>query len=500
MRIGVKLTLALIVPLASLTLFLSYLYQDRNRAILRDELMREGRAIARVVQIASEDYLRDRQLSDLRQLADQVTGYERVLGVRLFDPDGNIRYQPAALGPYPFEAWNELHAALDHRRMIEMRRRVGSQTALGFIVPLVGHDGRLAGAIQVLQLESYVERDARAARDFVLMLTVAMVLATIGVVLLVTRFNISHPIERLVTSFREVGARDVPTRVPVRGDDELALLSREFNGMCERLDDARRRLLGEQESRRRVEMQLRVAERLAGLGRLAAGLAHEIGTPLNVILGRAESVRRSMSESEPASRQLQVIVSESERIARIVRDMLDFARPKPPRRIPTDVGATLGAVTNLLDRQCERQQVKLETTLAPDLPRVTADPDQLQQVMLNLIVNALDAMPEGGRLRIQVRLTEARPPGGEAPLRRMLALDFEDSGSGIRADHLEHVFDPFFTTKAAGRGTGLGLSVSYGIVEEHGGWFDVESHPGQGARFTILLPVDPDAAETEATA
>ncbi len=489
MRIGLKLTLALVLPLVALTLFLGFAFETRSRELLREELVREGRAIARVVQIASEDYLRDRQVRDLRQLADRISGYERVFGVRLFDADGALTYQPAVLDPYPFQHWTELRAAMSERRTIEMRRSVGEDPAVGFIVPLFNRRGTLMGAVQVLQLESYIAEDARATRDFVLQLTLATALATLVIVLLVARVSIGGPISRLVRSFREVGAREVPTRVEVRGDDELARLSREFNGMCERLETTLDNLRREQEHRRQVEAELRNAERLAGLGRLAAGLAHEIGTPLNVILGRAESLQRSRAGDTAAERHLGIIVAQSERIARIVRDMLDFARMKPRRHRPTSVREAVEAAVELIERRCEEQRVVVDLHLPPDLPDLVADPDQLQQVFLNLTANALDAMPEGGTLAIRAAVAMASSPERDEAPRECVVVSVADSGAGIEPSRLPHLFDPFYTTKDAGRGTGLGLSVAYGIIEEHGGWFTVRSEPGAGATFTVHLPV-----------
>lgn len=493
MRIGLKLTMALVLPMVALTLFLGWVYQNRSRELLRDELAREGRAIARVVQIASEDYLRDRQVSELRQLADRITGYERVLGVRLFDRQGALTYQPGTLEPYPFEHWAELRRAMAERRTIEMRRLIGDQPAVGFIVPLLNRRGVLVGAVQVLQLESYIAEDEATTRTFILQLTLAMVAATIVIVLVVTRVSISRPIAKLVRSFRVVGGRETPARVVVRGDDELAWLSSEFNGMVERLEEARANLVREQEQRREVEAELRNAERLAGLGRLAAGLAHEIGTPLNVILGRAESLRRSHPGGGTAERNLGIIVSQSERIARIVRDMLDFARMKPRRHVETDVGGMLRTALDLLESRCRSLGVQVDVAAPAGLPTVVADPDQLQQVFLNLASNALDAMPDGGRLRVAAVAGEAaNPERGEAP-RPCVVVAFADDGLGIAPEHVKHVFDPFFTTKDAGRGTGLGLSVAHGIIEEHGGWFEVDSGPGAGATFTVYLPVRPAA-------
>ncbi len=489
MRIAWKFALALLVPLVALIGLFGYLYQRQSEALLREELTREGRAIARVVQLAAEDYLRDRQVRDLRQLVDRISGYERVLGVRLFDAKGALTYETAALQPFPFENWPELRRALAERRAVEFQRRFDRQPATGFIVPLHDRRGNLVGAAQVLQLESYIEHDAETMRTFMLTLTLAVAVATVLVVLLATRFIIVRPVGELVRSFRAVDERGIPERVPVRGRDELGWLSLEFNRMCEALEKAKRSLMAEQEHRRTVEGRLQRAERLASLGRLAAGLAHEIGTPLNVISGRAESLQRSYAGQDPAERHLGIIIAQIDRIVRIVRDMMDFARPKPARRARLDLGASVTAVLELLDRKLSDAGVTLETHLDPELPEVSADADQMQQLILNLAMNGIDAMSEGGRLRVDLRRVEGTPPGGTDGAVACVRLDVTDTGTGIAPEDLDRVFDPFYTTKDAGRGTGLGLSVAHSIVEEHGGWFDVESKVGEGTRFSVLIPV-----------
>lgn len=488
MKIALKLTIALTVPLVALTAIIGYLYHRQSQELLREELSKEGRAIALVVQIAAEDYLRDRQLGDLRELVDRITGYERVLGLRLFDPNRELIYQSGSLKPYPFQHAELLSQTLSDRKPVEMRRLIGGQPALGFIVPLLDRRGRLLGAVQVLQLESYIQDDARSTRNFIMVLGLAMVMATVAIVLLVTRFSISRPAEELVRSFREVGAREVPTRVPIRAEDEFGWLSREFNGMCERLELTRHSLLVEQERRRDVELHLRNAERLASVGRLAAGLAHEIGTPLNVIGGRAQSALRSITGNVALEKNLSTISVQTERIVRIVRDMLDFARMRPPRRSRTNLVAVLDKVLNLLEQQFEARRVRVDFDRTDQPPSLVADSDQLEQVFLNLVLNALDAMPNGGDLKITSRTEMLVHPRRQGLPHPCVAVSVSDTGIGIRPEDRDHVFDPFFTTKEAGQGTGLGLSVSYGIIEEHAGWFELDSEIGRGTRITVVLP------------
>ena len=498
MRIGPRLTISLVVPLLGLTALIGVLYERRSQDLLREELNREGRAIALVVKIATEDYLRDRQLGDLKHLIERITGYERVLGLRLFDASGGVTYQSSSLEPYPFRHHAELRHVLAERVPQLTRRRFGHDMAVGFIVPLIDRTHGLMGAVQVLQLESYIRQDSSDTLKFIVLLMLVMSLVIVAIVWFIARANITRPAAELVASFQAVGAQGAPAEVPVRREDEFGTLAREFHCMCGRLRAARVSLEAAHDHRRHIEARLRNAERLAGLGRLAAGLAHEIGTPLNVISGRAEAMLRERGEDPVANKHLRIITSQTERIVRIVRDMLDFARKKPPRRARVEVDEAVQGVLELLEQRLITRNIRVERDVPDDLTPIVADPDQLQQLFLNLIMNAMDAMPGGGRLRItiQPRVLE-HPAHGGVPI-ECVRMCFEDTGTGIAPEDQDHVFDPFFTTKEAGQGTGLGLSVSYGIVEEHGGWFDLESNPGEGTRMTVVLPVNREREEEAA--
>ena len=488
MSVGTRLAIFLAVPLVLVMALFGYIDQRNSGALLQDELAREGRAMARMVQIAMEDALRDRQIEDVRALVDQVTGYERVLGVRIFDPTGLVIYQPADLTTYPPADALALRAALRQGAPSEIRNRLEHQPVLSFIVPLRDPKGAIVGALQLMQLESYVEEDARASRHEIYTLTFLMILVTTVIVFWVIRISVARPVAELAGSFREVGSGELRSRVPVRRRDEFGRLAQAFNCMLERLEASQHSLLAEQEERRRMESRLRHAERLASVGRLASGLAHEIGTPLNVIGGRAERLMRSLPDGTPAARSLRVISTQIDRIARIVCDMLDFARMREPRLTRTGVAPVLGKVLDFMSHRFEEGRVRLDTDLSDAPATVTADPDQLHQVFLNLCTNALDAMPDGGTLRVAASRMEKQPPEKNSGTRRCVAVTFEDTGIGIAPENLDHVFDPFFTTKGIGRGTGLGLSVSYGIIREHGGWIDIDSAPGRGTRLTVYLP------------
>jgi signal transduction histidine kinase len=228
-----------------------------------------------------------------------------------------------------------------------------------------------------------------------------------------------------------------------------------------------------------TQHQLRRTERLAELGTLASGMAHEIGTPMNVILGRAEHLMQRTTD-ERMQKGLAIIIAQVERITKIMNQLLTFARRCPIEQRLIDLRRTIVDCLEVVQERVARHKVTVETVFADDMPLAYADPDQMSQVLLNLVINALHAMPNGGVLRISLSWADAH-----------LQLAISDTGHGIATDDLAKIFNPFFTTKEVGKGTGLGLTVVHGIVQEHGGSIEVDSQPGRGTTFTISLPLAP---------
>ena len=500
MKIGTKLFLYHLIPLIALMTLFAYLEQRRARTVLSEEVAREGRVLTRTIQIAVQDAVRDRQLEDVHTLVDRISGSGPVMGVRLFDSSGSLTYQSANLEHRPFAESDALRTTLLQGRSVETHARVDAKPVASFLVPLFGNSGVVVGAIQVLQHEGVIRAEESASRRAIVALTAVMILATGIVVLLVTRISLTKPVEDLVRSFRDVSSGDLSTQIPITRRDEFGRLAREFNRMCGRLDVAQRSLLEGQEERRNMEARLRLAEHRAGLGRLAAGLAHEIGTPLNVIAGRAESLSRRLSGDEVAEAGLRIVSAQIDRIARIVRGMLDFAREPEPRLHPTDVAAVVSKVLEFLEPQFEEAGIRVAGPDCRDLLPISADSDQLYQVFLNIALNAADAMPSGGVFRVGAHYEDRSHPERGNGIRPYLAVTFEDSGHGIAARDLDRVFEPFFTTKEIGRGTGLGMSISYGIVREHGGWIELDSEPRRRTLVTVYLPAAESAAVAAAAA
>ncbi|MFH1570384.1 MAG: ATP-binding protein [Gemmatimonadota bacterium] len=314
-----------------------------------------------------------------------------------------------------------------------------------------------------------------------LLLTAAVLTGAAG------RWLIGRPIEALEAHAARIGAGDLEARLELRSGDEIAGLGRSMNAMSGQLKLARDRLVQESGERIRALEQLRHTDRLATVGRLSSGLAHELGTPLNVVSGRAKLIGGGL-EPEAVAESARTIGEQAERMARIIRQLLDFARARPAQKAPADAGQLLERVARLLEPMARKQAVILEVAAAADLPPVVVDAMQMEQVLINLAVNGIQAMPDGGRLGLgagHVRRAAPAAGGVEAP---WLAMTVEDGGAGIPPENREAIFDPFFTTKEVGQGTGLGLSIAYGIVREHGGWIEVASEVGKGSCFTVYLP------------
>jgi len=231
--------------------------------------------------------------------------------------------------------------------------------------------------------------------------------------------------------------------------------------------------------RKRLEIQLRQAERLAELGTLASGMAHEIGTPMNVILGRAEYLLQRAAD-EGMKKGLATIITQVERITKVMNQLLAFARRRTPERRAVDLAKIVDDTLEMFQERIAQSHITVAKTIESSLPPVLADQDQLIQVLINLVMNSLHAMPEGGRLGLSLARED-----------RYVRLEVADTGHGMPEEILAKIFDPFFTTKDFGKGTGLGLTVVKGIIEEHGGTIALESAVEKGTTFTIRLPIGP---------
>lgn len=294
---------------------------------------------------------------------------------------------------------------------------------------------------------------------------------------------VGRPVQQLVEHARRVGMGDLSSRTPVVKSGELGELSQEMNLMCVQLVEA-------QNTRLKALEQLRHAERLTTVGKLASGLAHELGTPLNVIILRAKSIASGKATGEAAKESATSIAEQATRMTHLVRQLLEFARRRPPERSTVNLEQVVAKTADFLNTLFAKARVRIEMSRSAPSDVVRGDASQLQQLVTNIFVNAVQAMPDGGVIDVAIDDVEAIPPADLATTARQtfLRTRIRDEGTGISDDALPHIFEPFFTTKAIGEGTGLGLSVCYGIARDHNGWIEVDSHVGHGATFSIFLP------------
>jgi two-component system, NtrC family, sensor kinase len=291
--------------------------------------------------------------------------------------------------------------------------------------------------------------------------------------------RLSRPLENLSSAAETVGAGRFDVTVAVSSHDEVGLLAKSFNTMTENLRERDARLCD-------ANRALIQSEKMAALGQLSAGLAHEVKNPLAGILGFAQLSRRKLDDPAALSANLDVIERETRRCTEIIASLMRFSRQEPAQFAATDLNDVTRRAIAIVDHQLSLKKVKVEIDCAPGLPLVNGNGNQLQQVLINLLLNAQQAMePQGGTVRIRTWSVDAA-----------VMISVKDDGPGIAEQHLPRIFEPFFTTKQAGQGTGLGLSVTYGIIRDHGGEISAESPPGQGAVFTIRLPVCADSGAT----
>ena len=356
--------------------------------------------------------------------------------------------------------------------------------------PIRDIGGKIVGILYVGMLEApYIDLRNKVVYSF-------FGIGVLGVflVLLLSFFittGIIRPLREMVWATRKIAEGDLSLELSISSKDEIGQLAESFNHMLIRLTQARQELEDygrtleekvEQRSQqlKKIQVKLMQSEKLASLGRLASGVAHEINSPLTGILTFSHLLMRKLKNNPELQRELELIVRETTRVSTIVRGLLDFARESKPQKRPCNINELILHTLSLLEHQSVFHDIRIVKNLDPQLPMVLLDANQIQQVFMNILLNAADAMPAGGTLTITSHL---------APEDSFVQLRFTDTGTGIPEKNLNRIFDPFFTTKADKKGTGLGLAVSYGIIDRHRGQIEVQSEEGKGTTFTIKLPI-----------
>ena len=483
MRLVFKLTLAIVAGMCVVLAIHWYIRVRReislSEADMRSDHYSMGRAFALAV---AEVWQADGEKLAL-QLVDELNDREQQVQLRWVWPDAQPgdEFQPRV-------GRDRLEALTRGYDVTAVQRDADGQRRLYTYIP-VQIDNTTLGA---LELSESLAPQAAYIRSTVIatVITTGLVVIVCGAIAMVAGvYFVGRPMRRLREKAGRVGAGDLTGDLDLHQRDEIGDLATEMNRMSARLAEAQRRLQEEARARVTAVEQLRHADRLATVGKLASGLAHELGTPLNVVSGRAKMVLTGDAMGEEVGENARIIVEQCQRMTDIIRQLLDFARRRTPLKTRADLAQIADQALSLLAPLAAKRHVDLNLHCNGAPTTIDADAAQLQQALANLIVNGIQAMPAGGRLDVSVRAEHAQPPPDlNAPATDYLRVDVRDQGQGIAEPDIHHIFEPFFTTKGIGEGTGLGLSVSYGIVREHGGWIAVDSEIGKGSCFSIYLP------------
>lgn len=377
-------------------------------------------------------------------------------------------------------------------------------------------DGRLVGATYSEFSTSLFDELQRSQRRLELTRILIKGLVIVLAINLFLYFRVHRPVNSLLSAVEAVAHGKLLTTVPVRGRDEIGQLAERFNLMVERIRAATEENTQLYEKLRLAHDSLQVkveeataelrqknrelartnellstsqreaarAQRLSLIGQLAATLAHQIGTPLTAVSGHLQLLEEDPQLGPEARKRLKIVETQIERESRIIRDLLIYARKPDPVLSPMDLNASVDECLALMRPEIDRRKVSLNLLLDRSLPKAEGDSQQVHEVFCNLIENAMDAMPEGGTLTVQSQKIHAHPT---ETANGWLAVDVIDTGPGIAPEHRDQIFQPFFTTKKSGRGTGLGLAIAFDTIRSHGGQVLVDSEPGKGTRFRVLL-------------
>jgi two-component system NtrC family sensor kinase len=483
MNLGTKLTCYLLPGILVVMGLDLYLSVKRIQANLLHGLRREVGAISRTLQVALLISSEDMPEQYFAPFGASLDAFENVLGVVFYDREARVVAMPLTLQGQPLPEVN-VPQVIATRTPVEGFFKAKQTQRYYRVEPIVNAAGEGIAAALILEELPLLSREFRDRAFSALWARLGLLALLASIVAIVIHGSVARPLRTLTRQVEAIGQGHFAHRLRPTRCDEIGLLAQEFDRMCTRLEAAYHQLAAKGEEKLRLERALHQSEQLAALGQLASRLAHEIGTPLNIIQGRAEQLVQRGALAEKDREFLGVIVTQIDRISGFIRQLLTLARRSEPHLRTVQLQDIVRRVADVVSDRGTATGVEVTLELAEDLPPVLGDAEQLQQVLLNLSVNALQAVGTAGRVTLRTR---GQAPGPFRPAGRS-EVEVVDTGPGIAPHDLPHIFEPFFTTKGQIGGTGLGLAISREIIRSHQGEIHVESTPGHGSRFRVSLP------------
>jgi two-component system NtrC family sensor kinase len=453
--------------------------------------------------------IKDRR-DEYQRIIDDVAQRKGIAEVRIFNKMGEItvssdRAKVGTVVDKQAEACYGCHREDEAKVLLpsDSKTRIyhtEKQSLLGLINPIYNESScypchpknlNVLGVLDtMISLEDFEKEKAQIYNRMMISGVISVIVLSLLLSLLLTRL-VNRPIDKLLAATKKAADGNLDQTVGIRSHDELGELSGSFNHMITELKRSRdaieewtqtleHRVQERTQELQRIQDQLVRAGKMVALGELAAGVAHEINNPLTGVLTFSSLMLKKVDEDHPWKKDLENIVHQTTRCRNIVRGLLDFARQRKPDKKEWDIHTLINQTLTLVENQARFQNIRIIKEFKTELPMLFIDADQIQQVFMNVVINAADAMTGNqGTLTIKTNLRDG-----------IAEVSFSDTGSGMTAEHLSKLFAPFFTTKEPGKGTGLGLAISYGIIQSHNGDIEVESEVGKGSTFRIKLPIE----------
>jgi len=510
-----KVILSVILVVLVIEGFFLYLnIRSLSRQIL-DKTEEEAFNLSETIKLSIRYAMIKDRRDEYQRIIDDVAQRKGIVEVRIFNKQGEItvssdRAKVGTVVDKKAEACYGCHREDEAKVLLpsDSKTRIyhtEKGSLLGLINPIYNESScfpchpKITNVLGVLDttisLEGLEKERGQIYNRMIISGIVSVIVLSFLLSLLLTRV-VNRPVNKLLAATKTAAHGNLDQTVSIRSHDELGELSESFNNMISELKRSRdaieewtqtleHRVRIRTEELQQVQDQLIRAGKMAALGELAAGVAHEINNPLTGVLTFSSLMLKKVDENHPWKKDLENIVQQTTRCRNIVRGLLDFARQRKPDKKEWDIHTLIDRTLTLIENQARFQNIRIVKEFKTNIPMLFVDGDQIQQVFMNIIINGADAMTgDGGTLTIKTNMNDG-----------MAEVSFTDSGGGIAKEHLSKLFDPFFTTKETGKGTGLGLAISYGIIQSHGGDIEVESQLGKGSTFRIKLPIEKQNGE-----